>query len=420
MTEEHRLTRPSETDEIEFSFWRRNLVVCLFGSFTTVLAMTILLPFLPVYVEHLGVSDHGEVLWWSGAAYGATFLSAALVAPLWGRLGDLYGRKLMLVRASLGMAVAMSLIGLAQDVWQLTALRLLAGVLGGYASGSVILVAAQTPRAHMSRALGLLSMGVMTGTLGGPLIGGILPTFIGIRWTFFAAGGVIFIAFLATAFLVREDARFRAAKAMGQKRPGLWSSVSTKTPVLAMLGSAFLVMFATMSVEPVLTVYVGMLDPSASVERTTFLSGLIFSGTALGSILSAYWAGRLADRIGPWRVVTGSLALIALLVSPQAFVTSPWQLLALRFLMGLGAGGLMACITSVIRQNVPEGGVGVVLGASTSVQYIGQVAGPLAGGMIGASLGLRAVFLVTAALMALGALGNGLISRRQRLFKESP
>src|SRR5579863_5292772 len=104
--------------------WQRNLIVCVFGSFTTIVAMTLLLPFLPLYVEQLGVTDHAAIAEWSGAAYGAAFLSAGLCAPLWGRLADLYGRKLMLMRASLGMAVAMSLIGLAQNVWQLVALRL--------------------------------------------------------------------------------------------------------------------------------------------------------------------------------------------------------------------------------------------------------------------------------------------------------
>src|SRR5476649_639779 len=127
-------------------YWQRNLAVCVFGSFTTIIAMTLLLPFLPLYVEQLGVTGHAAIGQWSGLAYGATFLSAALTAPLWGRLGDRYGRKPMLMRASLGMAVAMSLIGLAQNVEQLVLLRLLTGLLGGYASGSTIIVAAQTPR----------------------------------------------------------------------------------------------------------------------------------------------------------------------------------------------------------------------------------------------------------------------------------
>ncbi|MDX6567022.1 MAG: hypothetical protein QOE10_2684, partial [Gaiellales bacterium] len=185
--------------------WRSNLVVCLLGSFSTIVAMTMLLPYLPLYVEHLGVHGHAAIERWSGIAYAATFLTAALTAPLWGRLGDRYGRKPMLLRASLGMAIAMSLIGLAQNVEQLVLLRLLTGVLGGYSSGSMILVAAQTPRERSAWALGVLSTGVLAGTVVGPLVGGVAPELVGVRTSFLVAGGVIFLAFLATAFGLRED-----------------------------------------------------------------------------------------------------------------------------------------------------------------------------------------------------------------------
>ena len=191
----------------ESSYWRQNLVVCFLGSFTTIVAMTLILPFLPLYVEQLGVKDHAAIVQWSGVAFGATFFTAALVAPLWGRLADLYGRKLMLIRASLGMAIAMSLMGMATDVWQLVFLRLLTGLLGGYASGSTVLVATQTPKARTAWALGTLSSGIMAGNLVGPLIGGALPPLIGIRQTFWLAGAVIFVTFLATSFFIKEERR---------------------------------------------------------------------------------------------------------------------------------------------------------------------------------------------------------------------
>lgn len=108
--------------------WMRNMIVCLVGSFTTIVAMTLLLPFLPLYVEELGVGDKAGIVQWSGIAYGATFFAAAFVAPIWGRLGDIYGRKLMLVRASLGMTVAIGLMGMVDSVWQLVALRLFTGL----------------------------------------------------------------------------------------------------------------------------------------------------------------------------------------------------------------------------------------------------------------------------------------------------
>jgi len=408
--------------------WKRNLAVCVFGSFTTIVAMTLLLPFLPLYVQQLGVSEPASIARWSGAIFGATFLTAALLSPLWGRLADRYGRKLMMIRASLGMAVAMSLMGTAHSVWELFAFRLLAGVLGGYASGSTILVATQTPKARVGWALGVLSSGIMAGNLVGPLIGGALPPLIGIRATFLAAGAVIFIAFLATAFCIKETAKAdkvsnkgvdeaadKAAdkanrRAPQAKTPRGWAAVPDKGPVLAMLATGLLLMFANMSIEPIITLYVAQLV--AHPGQVTFVSGLVMSAAALGSILSASRLGKLADRIGHWRVIVACLTVSALLLIPQAFVTAAWQLVLLRFLMGAALGGLLPCVASVIRHRVPAQVAGTMLGYSTSAQYAGQVAGPLTGGIVGGTFGMRSVFLATAVLMAGGALYNRRMARR--------
>ncbi|MEX2691363.1 multidrug efflux MFS transporter [Rhizobium mongolense] len=381
------------------AYWKRNLAISLTGSFTTIVAMTLLLPFLPLYVAELGVSEHAAIVQWSGIAYGATFFAAALVAPLWGRLGDIYGRKLMLVRASLGMTIAISLMGMAENVWQLVALRLFVGLAGGYASGSMVLVATQTPKDRSAWALGVLSSGIMGGNLVGPLIGGALPPIIGIRGTFLAAGGVIFLAFLATTFLIKEEkspARRQAAKASGG-----WRAIPDKRPVVAMLATGLLLMLANMSIEPIITVYVAQLVEDQG--RVTMTAGIVMSATALGSILSASRLGKLADRIGHWPVIAGALAVAALLLIPQAFVTNSWQLIALRFLMGIALGGLLPCITAVIRHSVPDSAAGSILGYSISTQYVGQVAGPVLGGFVGGHIGMRAVFLGTCVLLLAGA-----------------
>jgi MFS family permease len=405
MTADHQTDNSSESP-----YWRQNLIVCLLGSFTTIVAMTLILPFLPLYVEQLGVKEHAAIVQWSGVAYGATFFTAALVAPLWGRLADLYGRKLMLIRASLGMAIAMSLIGMATDVWQLLFLRLLTGLLGGYASGSTVLVATQTPKARTGWALGTLSSGIMAGNLVGPLIGGALPPLIGIRQTFWLAGGVIFITFLATSFFIKEERR--APKTRADKQRGGWSAIADKRPVIVMLLAGLLLMLANMSIEPIITVYVAQLvsDPA----KVTLVAGIVMSAAALGSILSASRLGKLADRIGHWNVIVVALAISAFLLIPQAFVTHGWQLIVLRFLMGLSLGGLLPCITAVIRHNVPDNVAGNILGYATSSQYAGQVVGPLAGGFVGGHFGMRAVFLGTCVLLAGGAAYGWLVRPQNR------
>ncbi|HEX3990923.1 MAG TPA: MFS transporter [Acetobacteraceae bacterium] len=389
--------------------WRRNMYVCLFGSFTNVTAMTLVLPFLPIYVEHLGVQGHAAIVQWSGIAYGIPFLGAGLLAPLWGKMADLYGRKLILIRASLAMAICMSLIGVAQDIYQLVGLRLLAGLLGGYASGAVVLVATQTPKEHSGWALGTLSTGAMAGTLLGPLIGGVLPGLIGIRATFFLAGGVIFLAFLATTLLIHED-RQHLQPGVRRVTRGAWSMIPDRRPVIAMLTTAMLLMLANMSIEPIITVYVGQLMPPGG--DVVFTAGLVMAASAVGSVLAAPRLGRMADRIGHWNLIIICLLACGVLLIPQAFVSNSWELIGLRFLMGVALAGLLPAIGATIRHSVPHGAAGTILGYNTSAQYAGQVLGPLAGGFVGGHVGMRAVFLATTLIMFGGAAFNWIITRQ--------
>lgn len=381
--------------------WFRNLVVCLLGSFTTFLAMTLMLPFLPIYVQQLGVQGHASIAQWSGIAYSATFFIAGMIAPFWGYLGDRYGRKPMLLRASLGMAITMALMGCATNIWQLVGLRLFAGLAGGYSSGATIMIAAQAPKDRSAWALGLLSSGIMAGNLIGPLIGGFLPPLIGIRMTFIGAGFLIFITFLATFVFIRETPKLMTRD---KTVKGNWSDIPNKKLLFIMLGTGMLLMIANMSIEPIITLYVRQLVFEES--RVTFFAGLIMSAGALGSIISASWLGRIADQAGHSKVIIGMLIIAGILLIPQAYVTSVWQLIVLRFLMGLALGGLMPCIITVIRHQVPNHFIGTVLGYTISVQYAGQVIGPLIGGFVSGLMGMHFVFLATSALLLMGALGN--------------
>lgn len=390
------------------SYWRRNLLVCFIGSFSTVFAMTLMLPFLPLYVEELGVQGHAAIVQWSGVAFSATFITAGLIAPLWGKLGDRFGRKSMLVRASLGMAVTVSLMGLVANIWQLVGLRLLVGLAGGYSSGATILIAVQVPKERAAWALGIVSSGVMAGNLIGPLAGGWLPNLIGIRSTFLFAGALIFLAFLMTTTVIREDVQpTRNANKKGQI---VWSHLPARSVIICMLCTGMLLMFANMSIEPIITVYVRTLVGESS--QVTKMAGYVMAAAALGSIISASWLGKLADRVGHLRIMTIALFVAGLLLIPQAFVTSGWQLILLRFLMGLALGGLLPCIAAVIRHRVPEGMVGSILGYSVAAQFAGQFAGPLIGGFVGGHIGMRAVFLATSLILLAGAAWNLKIHRQ--------
>lgn len=394
--------------------WRRNLWVCVGGSFTTIVGMTLLVPFLPIYVRELGASTDAEVLRWSGIAYGAPFLTAALTAPLWGALGDRYGRKSMLIRASLGMAVAMSLIGLAQTVWQLVALRLLVGLLGGYSSAATILVAAQAPKERSGWALGVLSSGMMAGAVAGPLLGGVLPAAIGIRQTFFFTGALIFCAFLATVFLLKGEPATRPKPAPTHGRTELGREQTTRgsaRSVVVLLITASMLMFGTMSIEPLVTAYVIHLD---GARGATVWSGLVLALGAAGSIASAPFIGRLADRVGHRRVIVSCLTGAAVCVLVQGHVASAPQLALAQLALGVSLGGLMPSVTAAIRHVTPVDRVGRTLGLGVSAQYVGHVLGPVTGGFVAGAAGFRSVFVVTAVVLVLAAAMNVVDERLRR------
>ncbi|RQS98543.1 MFS transporter [Burkholderia seminalis] len=385
--------------ERNLRYWRRNLAVCVFGSFTTLVSLSMLLPFLPLYVRQLGVDAQSAVIQWSGVAFGATFLGTAVTAPLWGRLADRFGRKPMLVRAAIGMAIVMSLIGVAHNVVELVALRLIAGLVGGYASASTVMVGTQAPRERAGWALGMLSTGALAGNLVGPLVGGLLPGWVGIRGTFFAGGAMIAVAALLTIFVVKED--FHAGTDAQARSAGTATGTTHRTnraAVAALLVTAMMVLLANMSIEPIITVYIGGLGVvGASLAR---VAGVVMACSALGSMLTAARLGALADRIGSWNVIVGCLLLTALAMVPQAFVTHWWQLAALRGLMGMTLAGLLPSIGKLVRQSVDERSTGQMLGYLQSAQFSGQVIGPVIGGQIGVAFGLHSVFFVTGALLA--------------------
>jgi MFS family permease len=204
----------------------------------------------------------------------------------------------------------------------------------------------------------------------------------------------------------------RPKRAVGEKRPPSvrpWSVISDKVPVITMLVVASLVMFSIMSIEPIITVYLTQLH----TPNVTLMAGLVMSATALASVLSASRIGKLADRVGHWKVVMICLASAAVLLIPQAFVSNAWQLVVLRFLMGIALGGLLPCIAAIIRHSVPDSVAGRMLGYSTSSQYVGQVLGPLTGGYLGGHFGMPVVFIVTCVLMAACA-GGMLMFRPSR------
>jgi MFS transporter, DHA1 family, multidrug resistance protein len=367
--------------------------------FVTGIGMSQIAPVLPLYVKDLGISDVSSIGQISGIAFGVTFIVSAIFSPVWGWASDKYGLKPMLLRASLGMAFVIFSIGFAANAWQLIGLRALQGAMTGYSTACMILIATQVDRGHVGWALGTLSTSSVAGSLIGPLIGGFLADNLGLRYVFFITAALLLVAFVSTLVFVQESS-IRG----GKKTPGIiasWRLVPNKDLLVTMFVTSFVLMVALFSIEPIVTIYVGQL--SGNIGQIALVSGLAFSASGLGNIIAAPRLGSLSDMIGPQKVLFFALAVAGIVFIPQAFVNDAWQLIGLRFLLGLALGGLTPSVNTLIKKITPGPLTGGIYGFNISAQHLGVFAGAVLGGQVSAYLGIREVFIITSALLVMNA-----------------
>lgn len=379
--------------------WKRNLIVCWFGMFATGIGMSQLAPVLPLYIEHLGVDNPDSVAQLSGIAFGITFILSAVFSPIWGMMADKYGRKLMLLRASLGMAIVVGCMGFAPNVYVLIGLRLLQGVITGYSTACTTLIATQTDKEHAGYALGTLSTANIAGSLLGPTIGGLIADHVGMREVFVLTGGFMLIAFFCTLFFVKETFVREDKQVLGARE--LWRLVPEKSLTITLFVTFFILTMALYSIEPIMTVYVSEL--SEHLTHVALIAGLTFSASGLANIIAAPRLGKLSDRVGAHKVILIALLAAGILFIPQAFVQNPWELMALRFALGLTAAGLAPSVNILLRKITPSSLTGRVFGFNMSAMYLGAFGGAVLGGQVAAWLGVRYVFFTTSALLLLNA-----------------
>ena len=391
--------------------WKRNLAIAWIGCFLTGAAFSLVMPFLPLYIEQLGVSGHSALNIWSGLVFSITFLFSAIASPLWGGLADRKGRKLMLLRSALGMAIVMMLMGLAQNIWHLLILRACLGLLGGFIPNANALIATQMPRNKSGWALGTLSTGGVSGALLGPLAGGLLADSYGLRPVFFITAAVLFICFLLTLFCIRENFTPVTKKEMLHAREVIGSLKSPRL-VLSLFITTLIIQVATGSIAPILTLYVR--DLAGDVSNIAFISGMIASVPGVAALLSAPRLGKLGDRIGPEKILIAALMVSVLLLIPMAFVQTPLQLGVLRFLLGAADGALLPAVQTLLVYTSTNQIAGRIFSYNQSFRDIGNVTGPLIGAAVSASYGFRTVFFVTASVVMFNVIYSWLSLRRRR------
>lgn len=397
--------------------WKVNLISVWFGCFFTGLAISQILPFLPLYVSHLGVTSHEALSMWSGLTFSVTFLVSAIVSPMWGSLADRKGRKLMLLRASLGMAIAILLQAFATNVWQLFFLRAVMGLTSGYIPNAMALVASQVPRERSGWALSTLSTAQISGVIGGPLLGGFLADHVGLRAVFIITAILLVVSFLVTLFLIKEGGRPVISKSERLSGKAVFASLPYPGLMISLFVTTMVIQLCNGSVGPILALFIKSMEPEST--NIAFLSGMIAAVPGVSALISAPRLGKLGDRIGTARILMATLIFAVVLFFAMSFVTSPLQLGILRFLLGFADGAMLPAVQTLLVKYSSDQVTGRIFGYNQSFMYLGNVAGPLIGASVSAMAGFRWVFAATAIVVLINIIQLAIALRRRRQMAEA-
>lgn len=376
--------------------WKRTLLILWFSDFLCAAGMSLILPFLPLYIEQLGVHQMASVERWTGWIFSGQFIVSVFFQPLWGSLADRYGRKVMLLRAGFGMGIVTAIMGLVTQPWQLLALRIINGVFSGFISMSISLLASVTPNEESGRALGTLQTGLIAGNLLGPLVGGIMAEKMGYHHIFFFTGACLCLAGFLILFFVHEE--HKPISQSKQKNKLNWVMVKPLVPV-------FIASFATnlgmMTIEPLATVYAKTLYHGVHLE---FFAGLVVSITGVANLVGAPTLGKISDKIGQRKILAFALLMAAIAFIPQALAGNITTLLIGRFLLGLFVGGMVPSLNVLVKKLAPPEIQATAFGFNSSSLFLGNFVGPLLGSSVAAAWGIRSVFYVTMTVLIVNSI----------------
>ncbi len=379
--------------------WQRTLALMVGVQFTSAVGFSICFPFLPLYVQELGSNTGFSVETLSGLVFSAQAVTMAIASPIWGVVADRFGRKLMVMRATLGGAVVILLMGFVTSTEQLVALRAVQGLLTGVIAAAMALVASVTPRERSGYAMGMLQVGLWSGVSAGPLIGGVLADAFGYRITFVVTA-VILLASGVCVWLGVHDPFVRPDRPSAERLRFLqdWIRVLSDARLACTLGLRFLVWMGRATLDPLLPLFVAVL--AAGMAKVATLTGLIVGASSLASILTSVYLGRLGDRIGHGRVVFWCAVISTAGFVPQVYVTGVWQLLSLQILTGASVGGLIPSLSALLACLSRSGDEGCVYGIDNSITSIGRAVAPVLGASCAVWFSLRGAFLATGLIFA--------------------
>lgn len=381
--------------------WQRDLTAITAASFIGFAGFTLVMPFLPLYIAELGVTDVGEVAQWTGIIIGVTPGMTAVLAPTWGRMAARFGNKLMVARSLLSFVLIMAAMAWATTPWHLLALRALQGLFAGYGALCLAMAADTAPKGRVAQSIGMVQTAQRLGPAIGPVIGGVVAGLVGLRRTFYVTAGFYALALVQLLVLYRERRPPSAAPDRAASRRVTFRNVLAFENFLLLMGVLFALQFVERSLGPVLPLYIVSLGTRP--DDVPFVSGLAFSVVACAAA-AGNWVCAHALRRWPARVVISRAVLLAAGAAALLLAAGgTWGLMGASSLFGLGVGLAMTAAYTTAAQVMPDTARATGFGFLTSASLTGIALSPTISGFLAAT-DLRIVFATDAVVLCATAL----------------
>jgi MFS transporter, DHA1 family, multidrug resistance protein len=373
--------------------WKKNLLIMWFVQFAGMFAIAAVFAFIPLYVRHLGIENTDQVPLWSGLLASSAAAFAVVSSPIWGSLADRHGRKIMVIRVMFANTFILSAMGFVTNVYQLLGLRILQGIFGGFGGAVMALISTLTPPDKLGVTLGLMQTAIIAGSAVGPLAGGIIADNWGFQAVFFTLGGMSLFAGLTTFFVTEH---FQPK--LHEERASIFANLRNlfyEPGLLSILVVLFLIQFAVAVLSPILPLFVHQLGTPDEILATT--AGGIVAISGVSSALSAAATGRLPMRLHQRHILLAATLCAAVVIFMQSFVQTTQQLFWLRFINGLFLGTMLPTANTIVSLIIPPERRGSAFGLTHSASLMGNVLGPIIGGIIASLINIQAVFFITTA-----------------------
>jgi DHA1 family multidrug resistance protein-like MFS transporter len=393
--------------------WRKNLAVLWICQVLSLMGFSFALPFMPLYIQEMGITDPESLRLWSGLLMAGSGVSMAIMTPIWGSLSDRLGRKPMTLRANLGGAVVLFAMGLVRSPELLLVLRIAQGALTGTIIANLTLVVSNTPDRRIGFAIGIMNAAVFTGNAVGPLVGGYLADLFGFRIAFFLSSITLFLAFLVALIWVKEDFTPHAAGGSFKIVRDL-AQLIREQRILPFIGLFVLFGVARFSPRPMYPLLVKEIAAAGLGIATQ--AGLVNATAGTAAVAAGVVVGRLVDRGRPFVIGMVCAAAAGLFLLPQGFLPTVWSLLPFVLFADFYSAGIDPIMNVLLSRQVPVERRGAAFGLTGSARAIGWSLGAMLGGILAAYFDFKAVFINAALLFFLIAF---LLSRLHRRSEQN-